>query len=135
MIRWLDHTADVRLEIVSETVEGLYADFVEGLKRLLVTGDVRPAEAVEIELDEPDSSDLLVSLGRQVLFYFNTSQFVPARFDVTAVSPTHLRGRLWGEPFDPDRMAFHLEVKGVTYHGLEVKEENGEWKARVTFDV
>ena len=92
-------------------------------------------KAEEIDLEESGPPDLLVSLGRQVLFYFNTSQLVPARFDVVTVSPTRLQGRLWGEPFDPDRMAFHMEVKGVTYHDLEVEEEAGKWRARVTFDV
>ncbi len=135
MIRWLNHTADVRLEIVSDTIEGLYADFVEGLRQLLVTGDAEPVKAEEIDLAESGPPDLLVSLGRQVLFYFNASQLVPARFDVVTVSPTRLQGRLWGEPFDPDRMAFHMEVKGVTYHDLEVEERKGKWRARVTFDV
>jgi SHS2 domain-containing protein len=135
MIRWLNHTADVRFELLCDRYEDLFVDFVEGLRGLLVNGKIRDAEQREISLQESGPADLLVSLGRLVLFYFNTDQFVPANFEVTSATPTHLTGWLLGEPFDPDRMIFHLEVKGVTYHDLEVRKLKGKWQARVTFDV
>jgi len=115
--------------------EELFVDFVNGLKDLLVSGDIRAVDRREISLEEPDPADLIVSLGREVLLYFNTDRFVPSRFEVASATPTQLTGWLYGEPFDPDRMAFRLEVKGVTYHDLKVRKLKGKWQVRVTFDV
>ena len=135
MTRWLNHTADVSLEILCDRYEDLFIDFMGGLRELLVTGQVLPRKAIKLNLEEPAPADLLVAMGRRVLFYFETSHFVPSRLEVVTANPTCLTGYLWGEPFDPDRMEYHLEVKGITYHDLEVVEEGGRWRARVTFDV
>jgi SHS2 domain-containing protein len=40
-----------------------------------------------------------------------------------------------GEPFDAARHPSRVQVKGATYHGLEVVQEHGTWKARVVFDI
>ncbi len=135
MIRWLDHTADVSFEVICGTYEGVFAEFVAGLTSLLVSGKASPRKSREITLEEPTPADLLVALGRQVLLLFETERFVPARFEPASATDSRLKGQLWGEPFDPERMEYHLEIKGVTYHGLRVWAEGGTWRARVTFDV
>jgi len=135
MIRWLDHTADVSFEITCKSYEDLYAEFVTGLRSLLVSGEVRLHEAREILLEEPGPADLLVALGRQILFLFETERFVPARFEAIFATERRLEGRLWGEPFDPQRMEYHLEVKGVTYHNLKVEKKEETLRAVVTLDV
>ena len=135
MIRWLDHTADIQIEIICDRYEDIFTDLVGALKTLLVTGEAQSLKVEKINLKEPDACALLVSLGRQVLFYFNTKQFVPSRLDIRTATPTKLKGELWGEPYDPRRHEFHLEVKGVTYHDLRVENDGGKWCAVVTFDV
>jgi len=40
-----------------------------------------------------------------------------------------------GEPVDPARHHFRLDVKAATYHGLEVRREDGGWIASIIFDV
>ncbi|HEX2055576.1 MAG TPA: archease [Nitrospiraceae bacterium] len=46
-----------------------------------------------------------------------------------------LHGRLHGEPVAPDRQALRSDVKGVTKHLYDVRQEGGRWKARVVLDV
>jgi SHS2 domain-containing protein len=46
-----------------------------------------------------------------------------------------LHGRLYGEAVDPTRQALRSDVKGVTKHLYEVKQEGDRWKARVVLDV
>jgi SHS2 domain-containing protein len=40
-----------------------------------------------------------------------------------------------GEKLDLARHGFRTEIKGVTYHDFKVWQEDGEWRARVIFDV
>jgi len=135
MLRWLDHTADVQLEITSSEYEDIFSGLVEGLKQLFVTGKVKPTQKETINLTEDNPALLLIALGREVLLRFNTHQLVPAHFVVSACSPRQLSGTLWGEPFNPARQGFQCEVKGITYHNLEVTRKAGKWHAVVTFDV
>lgn len=135
MIRWLNHTADIEIEITCDRYEDVFTDFVGVLKSLLVTGEVQPLKAKKINLKETDACELLVSLGRQILIYFNANQFVPSRLDIHTAERTRLIGDLWGEPYNPSRHEFHLEVKGVTYHDLKVENDGEKWNSTVTFDV
>jgi len=123
------------LEITCDRYEDLFAAFVSGLASLLISGNAKPREARDVALKEPAPADLLVALGRRVLALFETERFVPARLQVRSAGPAHLFGRLLGEPYDPARMDYHLEVKGVTYHDLEVVNQGSAWRGRVTFDV
>lgn len=135
MIRWLNHTADIQIEIICDRYEEIFVDFVEELRTLLVTGEVQSLKAEKMGLKEADPSALLVSLGRQVLFYFNMKQFVSSHLEVHTATPTTLKGILWGQTFDPHRHEYNIEVKGITYHDLKVENGGGKWFAIVTFDV
>jgi SHS2 domain-containing protein len=135
MIRWLDHTADVQLEITSAHYKNIFVGLVEGLKQLLVTGGVKITYTVPIFLEEEDPAALLVSLGREVLIHFNTRRFVPSHLDIMDCSLQYLKGTLHGEILNLAHQAFHREVKGITYHNLKVTREARKWRAVVTFDV
>jgi SHS2 domain-containing protein len=40
-----------------------------------------------------------------------------------------------GEIFDPSRHRFKTEIKGVTYHQVEVRQKDRGWEGRVVFDL
>ncbi len=46
-----------------------------------------------------------------------------------------IRDRVYGEPFDPKKHKFRLEIKAVTYHQLTVKKQGDKWFGRVIFDL
>lgn len=46
-----------------------------------------------------------------------------------------LRGTLSGEPIDPVRHELRADVKAVTKHLYDVRQEAGRWIARVVLDV
>ncbi len=135
MIRYLDHTADVQIEITAESFSGIFSEFIKGLKTLLVLGPSQAIERKEILIEASEPMELLVSLGREALRSFYGEQWVPSRFTVKTATPFKLEGVLWVEPFDPGKHEFHLEVKGVTYHDLEIVKDGDRWRAVVTFDV
>jgi SHS2 domain-containing protein len=51
------------------------------------------------------------------------------------VSETGLRGEAVGEPWDPSKHRLEHEVKAVTYHGLRVEHDGGEWLAEIILDI
>jgi SHS2 domain-containing protein len=46
-----------------------------------------------------------------------------------------LRGTLSGEPIDPSRHELHNDIKAVTKHLYEVRQQDGRWVARVVLDI
>jgi SHS2 domain-containing protein len=40
-----------------------------------------------------------------------------------------------GEPFQEGVHVIKTEVKAVTYHRIEVRKENGGWRAQIIFDL
>jgi SHS2 domain-containing protein len=46
-----------------------------------------------------------------------------------------LRAVVKGEPFQEGVHVIKTEVKAVTYHRIEVRQENGRWRAQVIFDL
>jgi len=56
-------------------------------------------------------------------------------FEVTRLEKGSVKAIAKGERMDPERHVLHGEVKGATYHKLEVKEIDGKWEAKVILDV
>jgi SHS2 domain-containing protein len=99
-------------------------------------------ETRTLELVEADLPALLRSWLRALLFWEETEGFVVVDPVVALVpaplcsSPTGqafgLRGQVRGRIDGGPRVR---EIKGVTLHGLEVREVEGAWLGRVIFDV
>jgi SHS2 domain-containing protein len=57
------------------------------------------------------------------------------RFEVSDLGNGRFEARAWGEGFYDGRHVIRREVKAVTFHQLEVKQEQGQWRARVILDL
>jgi SHS2 domain-containing protein len=54
---------------------------------------------------------------------------------VESVGEDGLRARVKGEPFQEGVHVIKTQVKAVTYHQIEVRQEKEGWRARVIFDL
>lgn len=134
--RYLPHTADIKVEIQTTDLAELFRDAC-ALIRELAAGDGQVKATVEhrLELDAPDTAELLFRFLREVLYLFATDRFVPAHLSVHQVTPTSVIAALHGEPFDPARHDTQPEVKAVTRHELSVTQIPHGWRAVVVFDL
>ncbi len=148
----LSHTADVGFELRAARLEGLFEAAADGLARARGASadpDGR-AGAEDVTLSRPDLDRLLVAWLRELLYRAMRDDVVPeavveevsgpgdsAGADGQPASPAdrgaRLRARVVWRPAADEPVR---EIKGVTYHGLEVRrEEDGDWHARVVLDV
>ncbi|MBE0617446.1 MAG: archease [Proteobacteria bacterium] len=140
MAAWtsLDHTADLELEATGDTPERCLEELCAGLLAQVTAPEaVQPERAVELEAGGFDAAETLVSALGELLFWLNARGWVFRRCEALEVTPTQIRLRAWGEPRDPDRHPFDLEVKAATYHELLFgpAPEGTGWRMRVLFDV
>lgn len=137
-IEELEHTADVGFRLEADSPEGLFLAAAEGLRRALghEASRGRP-EIRSLRAEKPDRERLLVAWLRELLAQGEALDAVPEPMEVRLG-----RGPDGVLRLDAD-VRWHprgeggarREIKGVTYHGLEVGERDGRWFATVVFDV
>jgi SHS2 domain-containing protein len=132
----LEHTADIGFEVRGATLPELYVNAARALLAIAAdTASLRPVEERRITVRGADRADLLVNWLGEILYLFDSDQFVPAGIEVASLSEHELKAVLRGEPRDVHRHRWKLIVKGVTYHQLAVAEIDGGWWARVILDI
>ena len=84
-----------------------------------------------MKIKSADEQSLLVDFLSEALAQsdINNEAYFEAKFD--KLTDKELRGKVYGYPVE----RFGLEIKAVTYHGLEIKKVNGDWEATVLFDI
>jgi SHS2 domain-containing protein len=131
--RWVDHTAEVQLQVGAGSLAGLLAEAGRALGALLLRGRAAEpsGEARTIEVSSVDREALLVDWLNEIIFRAEVERWVAVEFDVLEASESHLKANVRGAPVD-DPPAL---VKAATFHGLAVEEREGGLQAEVIFDV
>ena len=99
------------------------------------TAGVHEKESRDIEVRARDLETLLVRWLTELLYHLDAEEMLFSRFEITAMTETSLRARVYGERIDRDRHVLGCGVKAVTRHMLEIAPENSGYKARVLFDI
>jgi protein archease len=136
---FIDHTADVAADLTGRTLEELFASAAQALTDTLTELDrVRPVVTQAVTVEAGSLEDLLVDWLNELLYRFEVQNML---FSGTTVTVEERAGRWWlgataaGEILDPARHPSRVLVKGATYHGLEITERAGEWRARIVLDI
>lgn len=134
-VETLEHTADVGILVRADTVAELFLGAAEGMLAFIIRPEeVRPSQTRRRTVEADDRAGLLVAWLNDLLLLLNADGFIPAGAEIVECTETHVTADVLGEPVDPARHHFRLDVKAATYHQLEVAHRNG-WTARVIFDV
>ena len=137
--RPLEHTADVGLEVEAPDLDGLFADAAAGLcDTVTARSRVEPRHRRETRLAAAALDLLLVDWLEELLFRLDAHRELYSEHAVTvsgAEGGWSLAAASRGEPVDLSRHSLKVQVKAVTYHGLEVARTESGWRARVLFDI
>jgi len=131
----IEHTADVGIIARGDTAEEVFVAAAEGMLAFIIRPeDVRPVETRRRTVEADDRAGLLVAWLNDLILLLNADGFIAGGATVLECSETRIVADVVGEPVDPSRHHFRLDVKAATYHQLEVSRPNG-WRAQVIFDV
>jgi len=132
--RFLDHTADVQAECRAATFEQLLETAAGALYAIAIK-DVRSSAGVErmLEVSGTGREELLVRWLQELIYLMDVKRFVATEFDFERADSRVARACLGGYIHDPGARA--EEVKGATYHELELRETDDGFLARVIFDL
>lgn len=140
-VRFLDHTADVGVEITAASLDALFAEAAAALAEVVTDrATVRPSLKRRFELAAPDLETLLVDWLGELVYVFEVDRQLFRDAEVTVHegegNGPRLEAVARGEPYDPERHPVKVLVKAVTHHRIEVScRPDASWFGRVIFDI
>jgi len=134
---YLEHTADMGLQVTGETLSGLFINAAQGLfETIAVVDTVDETESVHIRLIAESVEELFVAWLDELIFRHETGEIFFKRADILWCSKTDLAADVYGESANFDKHEVYTEIKSVTYHQLQVVQKpDGSWFAQVIFDL
>jgi SHS2 domain-containing protein len=130
--RFVEHTAELELELESDSAEGAFEEALAAFAELVAPGDGReleePAEH-RVEIEGRDLPALLAAWLEELVFLSETRAFVPEGAELQ-LDGLRLNGFVRGRRGDPRPI-----VKAVTLHRLRFRQQDGAWQGRVVLDV
>jgi len=120
----LEHPADIGISARGDDYAEAYANAARGLFSLIVNqNSVEERSIKEVHIEGDDREHLLVRWLSELLYLYDGEKFVISEVEVQCPTPTVLRAMLKGETLDANRHSPKLDVKAITYHQLEITEQ------------
>ncbi|MBW2040230.1 MAG: archease [Deltaproteobacteria bacterium] len=132
----LDHTGDLGIRIWADDLGGLFCEAAWALFDIITD-----LEQVEVHLERETDvegvgrDELMVAWLNELLYLHEVEGLLFRDFAVTELDEGRLKGVARGESFQEGHHVIKTCIKAVTYHQLEIKEDNGRWQAQVIFDI
>ncbi len=134
--RVLEHTADIGFEAFGASRPEVFRNAGRALMDIMVDlASIAPGQALAIEVKGSDPPSLLVDWLSEILYLYDTENWLFADFDVSRLGDRSLSALARGEKFDPQRHQVKLLVKAITYHQLALEPTPEGWRAQVYVDI
>lgn len=128
MYRFVEHTAELEVELEAASAEGVLVEALHAFAELAGRAEGERVE-LPVDLTAGDLPALLATWLDELLFLSETEHVVPEDAEIT-VAGTRVTGVVQGRRGEPRPL-----VKAVTLHRLRFRPENGTWRGRVVLDV
>lgn len=137
---FLEHTTDALIEAWGPTLERAFAQAGLALfDTMLHIENVAPKLRDNVNIFGHDEKELLYNWLEELLLKFELKSMAYSVFDVTHIvaKPGNLEAvaDIRGEPYDRDKHGAKTEVKGVTYHMMEMTRSSHEVRVRFLLDL
>lgn len=131
-----EHVSDIGLLIYGSSFKELLENAGIALfEQMADLSEVKAKDTIEVSAKGDTTEELFMAWLREILYLFHGEGYLLKEFEVKELGKDSVRASVRGEKMDLERHEMGDEVKGVTYHRLEVKEIDGKWRARVILDV
>jgi SHS2 domain-containing protein len=132
MHRWVEHTAELELELEAKCERELLAEALMALAEVLSADEPPAGERAlrTVQASAPDRPALLAAFLEELVFLAEAEGFVPCALERLELGADRLEAVVAGVLDAPRPL-----VKAVTYHRLAFEPADGGYRARVVLDV
>ena len=134
----VEHTGDLAVRLRGPDLPSLIESGVRALRSLLFEGEPRPdaaREECEVCAGGVDAEDLLVQSLSEALHLMQDRDLFPEEVRVELPEAGRSVLSIVGVHTDAEHLRRVDEIKAVTYHGVDIRERDGEVETLVVFDV
>lgn len=137
---YLEHTADVKFRAYGNSLEEAFASAAEAMfSSMIDLSTVLPERELAISLEAESLEDLLYDWLSELLFHFDANYIIFKKFEVEKIFESNgkflIEARVSGEQIDLEKHKFHLQVKAVTFHDMQIIRSNNRWEIQVLLDT
>ncbi|MFH1328161.1 MAG: archease [Candidatus Bathyarchaeota archaeon] len=137
---YLEHKSDVYAEAYGSTLEEAFENMALAMFETMTdTNLVRPTTSNEVEAEGIDKESLLYNWLEKLLVKFDTEGLLFSKIKIDEIGQVKkefkLKAKVHGEIYNPKIHTPKVEIKAVTYHLMEIKEENKKITVKVLFDI
>jgi SHS2 domain-containing protein len=137
--KFTDHTADIAVQITADSFEELIQESLIAFNEsVLDLVDKKSEEELDIYVKESTREGLLVSFLNEINFLLTVKKFVSESITEIVIKNEKnyyiLNCKMKCSKLI-NNVELKEEIKSVTYHQMEIKEENGKFFTRIVFDI
>lgn len=139
--RILPHTADGKFEAFGRTLEEAFGNAALALASLMWDwSKIEPKLEHAVRVEAMDREQLLVKFLGEVIYLFETRQFLLGRVSRLEIRP-HFEGLVLEAALSGERLSsgheLYGDVKAVTYHELTIEDDrpDGPFRLQVVVDM
>lgn len=138
--KFIDHTADIAVDVDADKLNELFIASAQAW-RDSISDDKIPTLLNEksLGIQEANLEVLLVSFLSELNYLFQQESWIMNSIHSIEVlkegNNWHLRAKIFGSHFDHNKLKLKAEIKAITYHQMEIKEEQGKFFTRIVFDI
>jgi SHS2 domain-containing protein len=138
--KFLEHTTDAYIEAWAPTLEKAFSKAAEAFfDTMLNVGKVDPKIGETLNIEGHDELELLYNWLEALLLQFDIQGMAYREFDLSPIDldsrPLKLEARIRGEGYVPEKHGAKTEVKGVTYHLMNIKKDSNEVRLQILLDL
>ncbi|MCX8106759.1 MAG: archease [Ignavibacterium album] len=134
---YLSHTADIAFDVEADSIEELFIESFNGWLNSVVENISPDAEQkIEIKLSADSLEQLLVDFLNEVNFLLTVKKIICINVESLVIDKENisLKALIKTQNLKDDSV-LKEEIKSVTYHQMEIRNQNGKYYVRVVFDI
>lgn len=136
--KFIDHTADIAVEIRADSVEELFLVSAQAFKEAVIDPDTKKTGvSYDLKLNSHSLEALLVNFLNELNFRLIYKKKIFNNINGLKIlqkkDDFFLECILLENDVDDDKIK--TEIKSVTYHQMEIKKHDGKYFTRIVFDI
>ena len=137
--RYLEHVTDAYIESFGDTIEEAFSYAAKGMINVMFEiKKIHGASKVDFRVEGVDYYELLFNWLEKVHLLITIDSQVMSDFEINISnldSMFKLTGWGMAESIDISKHGYKTELKGITYHAMEVLQQDNQYKVKFMIDL
>lgn len=134
---YLNHTADIAFDVEADSISELFVESFYCWRNSVVESEgLSATDLIEINLTAGSPEELLVDFINEVNFLLTVKKVLCVEIVRIEINDErYVLNAMMKTQSINDFSVLKAEIKSVTYHQMEIRQENGKYFVRVVFDI